>query len=107
MRLPSPSFYASTPLSHQLDGHACTEPARPAFALSPQLLLPTNIGTVYLGETFRACVSVWQQAAGGVTVHQVGCKLELQTSSRRWTLVDTTSAPLTTSMAPGATKDLL
>lgn len=107
MRLPSPSFQSDTPLSWRLDSHLGG--GSPEFGLTPLLLLPTSIGTVYLGETFRACVSVWQQCAPGVVLHGVGIKLELQSSSRRWTLVDTTSsANLSSSiMSSGATKDLL
>lgn len=146
MRLPSPSFVPLSPLAWKLDSCAggSTDTALAPLAgqtqfgalmqhgvpgvelaLSPQLLLPTNIGTVYLGETFRACVSVWAQpsaaaasaapaAAGNTTTPapaaqytQVGIKLELQTSSRRWTLSDSTAASQLSSLAVGSSRDLI
>lgn len=135
MRLPSPSFVPLSPLAWKLDSCAgdgaasgpLLLPSVPGceLSLSPQLLLPTNIGTVYLGESFRACVGVWaqapppppqqqqQQAQSGSAVaapaafHQVGIKLELQTSSRRWTLADSTPAAQNFSMAVGGSKELI
>ncbi len=123
MRLPSPSFVPLNPLAWKLDscstGENGTLPTGAPgceLALSPQLLLPSSLLQVYLGESFRACVSVWAaslpspastNATGGNTFHQVGIKLELQTSSRRWTLADSTAAASNFSMAGGSSKALL
>ncbi|KAI9312358.1 hypothetical protein BX666DRAFT_1825587, partial [Dichotomocladium elegans] len=61
------------------------------FGLSQILKLPSSFGNIYLGETFSTLVSINNEASQ--LVHQVGVKIELQTSSQRLTLSDTTSNP--------------
>lgn len=61
------------------------------FGLSQMLKLPSSFGNIYLGETFSTLVSINNEAQQ--LVHQVGVKIELQTSSQRFSLSDTTTTP--------------
>lgn len=63
------------------------------FGLSHMLQLPSAFGNIYLGETFSTLVSVNNESAQ-LAAQQVGVKIELQTSSQRFNLSDTTTASL-------------
>ncbi|KAG0166397.1 hypothetical protein DFQ28_007258 [Apophysomyces sp. BC1034] len=73
------------------------------FGLSQLLQLPSTFGNIYLGESFNTFVSVNNESLEDV--HQVGVKVELQTSSQRFVLSDTTAMPKTT-LDPRATYDV-
>ncbi|KAI8333215.1 hypothetical protein BD560DRAFT_360566 [Blakeslea trispora] len=64
------------------------------FGLSQMLKLPSAFGNIYLGENFGTLISINNETAS--TVHQVGVKIELQTSSQRFVLSDTTQTPMAT-----------
>ncbi|OAD78792.1 hypothetical protein PHYBLDRAFT_89883, partial [Phycomyces blakesleeanus NRRL 1555(-)] len=72
------------------------------FGLSQILQLPSSFGNIYLGESFGTFVSVNNESE--YAVHQVGVKIELQTSSQRFVLSDTTATPRTT-LDPQTTYD--
>ncbi|KAI7868581.1 hypothetical protein BDF14DRAFT_1791807 [Spinellus fusiger] len=72
------------------------------FGLSQILQLPSTFGNIYLGETLSTLVSVNNESQQ--VVHQVGIKIELQTSSQRFVLSDTTTTPCTT-LDPHTTTD--
>ncbi|KAI8062722.1 hypothetical protein BC940DRAFT_308223 [Gongronella butleri] len=69
------------------------------FGLSQMLQLPAAFGNIYLGENFSTFISLNSEMVSEA-VHDVGMKVELQTSSQRFILYDTLSQPQTT-MAPG------
>ncbi|KAI8366789.1 uncharacterized protein BYT42DRAFT_587888 [Radiomyces spectabilis] len=73
------------------------------FGLSEMLQLPSNFGNIYLGETFNTFISISNES--DQAVHQVGVKIELQTSSQRFMLSDTTTVPRTT-LEPYSTHDV-
>ncbi|KAI8149512.1 hypothetical protein BJV82DRAFT_588327 [Fennellomyces sp. T-0311] len=56
------------------------------FGLSQLLKLPSSFGNIYLGETFSTLVSINNE--GNASVQQVSVKVELQTSSQRFSLSD-------------------
>eukprot|EP00164_Ancoracysta_twista_P008444 GFYU01012226.1.p1 GENE.GFYU01012226.1~~GFYU01012226.1.p1 ORF type:complete len:459 (+),score=100.52 GFYU01012226.1:88-1464(+) len=56
------------------------------------LLLPANFGSIYLGERFSSYISVCNKSSHRVT--NIGLKAELQTTSQRFTLLDTTNQPV-------------
>lgn len=60
------------------------------FGLSQMLKLPTAFGNIYLGESLSTIVSINNESP--FPVHQIGVKIELQTSSQRFVLSDTTVA---------------
>lgn len=60
------------------------------LALSDLLVLPAHFGNIYLGETFSAFVSVNNESLDRVV--DVTIKAELQTTSQRFSLVDTSLA---------------
>lgn len=112
MRLPSPSFNNAVVLPLDFDLSASTSSAQhhmPSLHMdsSESLVLPTDIGMVYLGENFRAGVCILQQS--GIPLKNVTVRLELQTSNKRWGLLDTTSAQSTTEevMQPSTTKEYI
>jgi hypothetical protein len=62
------------------------------FGLSDMLKLPSAFGNIYLGENFSTFISINNESSSQVL--QVGVKIELQTSSQRFGLADTTQQPL-------------
>ncbi|KAI8877684.1 DUF974-domain-containing protein [Backusella circina FSU 941] len=64
------------------------------FGLSEMLKLPSAFGNIYLGENFSTFISINNESPSQVL--QVGVKIELQTSSQRFGLADTTQHPLKT-----------
>jgi hypothetical protein len=64
------------------------------FGLSQMLKLPAAFGNIYLGENFSIFISINNESP--FSVHQVGVKIELQTSSQRFVLSDTTTTPYNT-----------
>lgn len=63
------------------------------FGLSQMLKLPAAFGNIYLGENFSTFISINNESP--FAVQQVGAKVELQTSSQRFVLSDTTTTPQT------------
>ncbi|KAF1807065.1 hypothetical protein V8B55DRAFT_1462050 [Mucor lusitanicus] len=63
------------------------------FGLSQMLKLPSAFGNIYLGENFSTFISINNESP--FAVQQVGVKIELQTSSQRFVLSDSTTAPHT------------
>jgi hypothetical protein len=72
------------------------------FGLSQMLKLPSAFGNIYLGENFSTFISINNESP--FPVHQVGIKIELQTSSQRFVLSDTSNTPHNT-LEPSATLD--
>ncbi|KAG1470892.1 hypothetical protein G6F56_002427 [Rhizopus delemar] len=110
-----PVFYESTepsPLVEGLDSlnisdlTAC-HPIEPStvqirdFGLSQMLKLPSEFGLIYLGETFSTLVSVNNESP--ISVHQVQIKLELQTSSQRFVLFESSTL---NELGPSKTNDI-
>ncbi|KAI9468991.1 MAG: hypothetical protein EXX96DRAFT_590025 [Benjaminiella poitrasii] len=77
--------------SHPIEGKSNGIQIRD-FGLSQMLKLPSAFGNIYLGENFNTLVSVNNESP--YIVHQVGIKIELQTSSQRFVLSDAMSTPL-------------
>lgn len=63
-----------------------------SFGLTDSLILPNSFGNIYLGETFSSYLSINNESASNI--QEVGIKAELQTSSQRFTLIDTISIPI-------------
>lgn len=114
LRLSRPSLVTSAPLCppveqpepwSQAARGLSFVPSRPRplqdLAQSDLLALPPFFGNIYLGETFSSFVSVNNESFGHVA--DVSIKAELQTTSQRFTLVDTqTSGAPNSSGAPTA-----
>jgi hypothetical protein len=79
--------------SHPIEGTSTDLHIRD-FGLSQMLKLPSAFGNIYLGENFSTFISINNESP--FSVHQVGVKIELQTSSQRFVLSDTTSTPYNT-----------
>ncbi|KAJ3088713.1 hypothetical protein HK102_008116 [Quaeritorhiza haematococci] len=84
---------------------AFTEPEGTSFALkdfglSELLTLPSSFGNIYLGETFSSYLCVNNESSS--SVQNVGIKVELQTSSQRFTLADTVTGGSPTGSIPGS-----
>eukprot|EP00128_Syssomonas_multiformis_P012526 Colp12_sorted_trinity150504_noHs@24358 len=62
-------------------------PTLPPFGISETLTLPQNFGTIFLGQVFSSYVSVHNDSQ--FVTKDVSVKAELQTSSQRLTLADT------------------
>lgn len=120
MRLPSPSFKLTPSLSWRLDepnllsslsspnsssSSSSISSSYSIPSLHPVLSVPTSIGVCYLGETFRALVSVAHQ--GYVSLSSVGTKIELQTATKKVTLIDSTPQGLNFSLDTATTKDVI
>ncbi|KAL9544021.1 hypothetical protein MBANPS3_007838 [Mucor bainieri] len=76
--------------SHPIEGKSSALQIRD-FGLSQMLQLPSAFGNIYLGENFSTFISINNESP--FAVQQVGVKIELQTSSQRFVLSDTTTAP--------------
>lgn len=76
--------------SHPIEGKSNALQIRD-FGLSQMLKLPSAFGNIYLGENFSTFISINNESS--FAVQQVGVKIELQTSSQRFVLSDTTTAP--------------
>jgi hypothetical protein len=68
-----------------------------SIASSDILIFPPGFGNIYLGETFSAFVSA--SNSSNTELSRVEIKAELQTGTKRITLLDGTTSLLTT-MAP-------
>lgn len=79
--------------SHPIEGTSTGLHIRD-FGLSQMLKLPSAFGNIYLGENFSTFISINNESP--FSVHQVGVKIELQTSSQRFVLSDTTGTPYNT-----------
>ncbi|KAG2237885.1 hypothetical protein BDF21DRAFT_408824 [Thamnidium elegans] len=88
--------------SHPIDRNQCNEIQIRDFGLSQMLKLPSAFGNIYLGENFSTFISINNESP--FAVQQVGVKIELQTSSQRFVLSDTTTTPLT-ALEPQKTYD--
>lgn len=88
--------------SHPIDVSKSNELQIRDFGLSQMLKLPSAFGNIYLGENFSTFISINNESP--FPVHQAGVKIELQTSSQRFVLSDTTATPLMT-LEPQATYD--
>lgn len=60
------------------------------FGLSEILRLPGSFGAIYLGETFSSYICINNESQ--LAIQNVGIKAELQTSTQRFTLADTSSS---------------
>ncbi|GAA5795000.1 hypothetical protein HPULCUR_000350 [Helicostylum pulchrum] len=89
--------------SHPIDRNQCNEIQIRDFGLSQMLKLPSAFGNIYLGENFSTFISINNESP--FAVQQVGVKIELQTSSQRFVLSDTTTAP-STELEPQKTYDI-
>lgn len=89
--------------SHPIDRNQCNEIQIRDFGLSQMLKLPSAFGNIYLGENFSTFISINNESP--FAVQQVGVKIELQTSSQRFVLSDTTTTPLT-ALEPQKTYDI-
>lgn len=78
--------------SHPIDVNKANGLQIRDFGLSQMLKLPSAFGNIYLGENFSTFISINNESP--FPVHQVGVKIELQTSSQRFVLSDTTTTPL-------------
>ncbi|KAI8343259.1 hypothetical protein BC941DRAFT_410882 [Chlamydoabsidia padenii] len=74
------------------------------FGLGQMLKLPSAFGNIYLGESFSTLVS-FNNETGTDTVYDMGAKIELQTSSQRFSLYDTLTTPQKT-MLPHTSQDV-
>ena len=101
MRLCRPSFHQYQPVaSGQGDvlgdlndvGSATDGRAGDGFGLTGILTLPPNFGNIFMGENFSSYISVFNQT--DTAVGNVGIKAELQTKTKRLTLLDTTNEPV-------------
>jgi hypothetical protein len=103
MRLCRPSFHQFSPIHTEpgdvlgcLSAVGCDTSHESKqmddFGLTGMLTLPPNFGKTYMGETFSSYISAFNHSLGDVTA--VGLKAELQTKTKRNTLLDTTATPL-------------
>ncbi|CAO3597552.1 unnamed protein product [Absidia cylindrospora] len=74
------------------------------FGLGQMLKLPSAFGNIYLGESFSTFISINNETVSE-RVHDIGIKVELQTSSQRFSLYDTLSNTQTT-MEPKVSHDV-
>ncbi|ORX82353.1 DUF974-domain-containing protein [Basidiobolus meristosporus CBS 931.73] len=74
------------------------------LGLSETLLLPNSWGTLYLGETLACYICLSNEDTE--SVRELGVKVEIQTTSSRIPLADTTAAPLE-HFAPKQTKEIV
>ncbi|CAO3616521.1 unnamed protein product [Cunninghamella blakesleeana] len=63
------------------------------FGLSQMLKLPSSFGTIYLGEGFHTFISLNNETVHSEIIREIGIKVELQTSSQRFSLYDTLKQP--------------
>lgn len=101
MRLCRPSFHQYQPVASEpsdvlgdLNSVGSTTDGRAgdSFGLTGMLTLPPNFGNIFMGENFSSYISVFNQTAA--TVGNVAIKAELQTKTKRLTLLDTTDDPM-------------
>ena len=101
MRLCRPSFHQYQPVASGHDdvlgdlndiGSATDGRAGDGFGLTGILTLPPNFGNIFMGENFSSYISVFNQT--DAAVGNVGIKAELQTKTKRLTLLDTTNEPI-------------
>ncbi|KAI8807165.1 hypothetical protein BJ742DRAFT_679287 [Cladochytrium replicatum] len=111
MRLSRPAFAQIDPPTFELGDSENTPPAAKVLqdnttsdllisekddpilrnhSLPDFLTLPASFGNIYLGETFSSYLCINNES--NVAVQDVGIKAELQTSTQRFTLADTSSA---------------
>jgi hypothetical protein len=101
MRLSKPSLAGSSTIVEP--GERLAEPLRqldiddPNMPAMPDpdelLMLPASFGSIYLGETFSGYLCVSNDSTN-YEARNVTIKAELQTSTQRITLVDTSASPL-------------
>ncbi len=113
MRLCRPSFHQYQPVAAEpedvlgeLDsvGSSTDGGAGDGFGLTGILTLPPNFGNIFMGENFSSYISVFNQT--DATVGAVGIKAELQTKTKRLTLLDTTDEPML-QFAGGGNRDFI
>jgi hypothetical protein len=113
MRLCRPSFHQYQPVAAEPDdvlgdlggvGSETDGRAGDGFGLTGMLTLPPNFGNIFMGENFSSYISAFNQTDS--TVSSVGVKAELQTKTKRLTLLDTTDEPLL-SFAGGENRDFI
>ncbi|KAJ3385045.1 hypothetical protein HDU92_003272 [Lobulomyces angularis] len=78
-------------LSNNYDSNMLSLFSTTDFNLSDVLSLPGTFGNIHLGEIFSSYLCVNNDSH--VSVQRVGIKAELQTSSQRFSLLDTSSDP--------------
>ncbi|KAI8051512.1 hypothetical protein BDF22DRAFT_744525 [Syncephalis plumigaleata] len=101
MRLSKPSLAGSSTIVEP--GERLGEPLRQLDLEDPHtpalpdpdelLMLPASFGSIYLGEVFSGYLCVSNDSAT-MEAREVAIKAELQTSSQRIALVDTSNAPM-------------
>jgi hypothetical protein len=113
MRLCRPSFHQYQPVAAEpgdvlgeLDGVGSSTDggAGDGFGLTGMLTLPPNFGNIFMGENFSSYISVFNQT--DAVVGDVGIKAELQTKTKRLTLLDTTDEPVL-HFAGGGNRDFI
>ena len=113
MRLCRPGLHQFQPVCTEaedvlgvLGNVGCETDARAGdgFGLTGMLTLPPNFGNIYMGENFSSYISTFNQSASTVT--SVGIKAELQTKTKRVTLLDTTTEPVL-SFGAGENRDFV
>jgi hypothetical protein len=98
MRLSRPSITSLAAPSHAIPSSAfpASDLHRPltinAVDENAQLCLPATFGNIYLGQSFPAYVSLTNDSSREVA-REVAVKIELQTVTQRFLLVDTTNHP--------------
>jgi len=108
MRLPSPNLRVVPSVSWQLDvdvKEGQEQRIRDSMSLSSDLIVASSIGSLYLGETFRACISISHHSLAAVP--EAGIKIEVQTSNNRVTLVDSTAKQALFEFQAGEIKDYI
>eukprot|EP01137_Pigoraptor_chileana_P010016 Opistho-2@59080 len=116
MRLSRPNLVSNQPVTCEtidfpgttLHEYTAGDPKTPkdleAFGLGEFLALPQNFGNIYLGETFSSYISVHNDSTQNA--RDVSIKAELQTSSQRINLSDTSSKPAST-LSPNGSIDMV
>lgn len=102
MRLPSPGFALAPAPARGPSGVGAAGGAGP-FALGPELMVTSSLGSMYLGERFRVCFSVTHRF--GFPLRGAGFRVEVQTSRTRTVLLDTTRSGSAADMPRGETRD--
>ena len=100
LRLPCPSFRLTPSLDWRCDtfeppspSPSPTSPPSLPTPLPPSIAIPSTMGAVYSGETFRAAISISSALDHALT--SLTIRLELQSGARRWPLIDTADPSLT------------